>query len=90
MLLRDRCSGARVRLRLFSELERADLALGKAVEWRLRFALEHSSIRPVASVVLSYSVEHSKNSATRPPMIGPAPHDLLLYCRGVDVDDEAR
>ena len=66
MLLRDRCSEARVRSRLFSELGRADLALRKAVEWRFRFALEHSSIRPVASVVLSYSVEHLKNAAARP------------------------
>ena len=45
MLLRDRCSEARVRSRLFSELGRADLALRKAVDWRLRFALEHSSGR---------------------------------------------
>jgi hypothetical protein len=39
----DRCSEARVRSRLFSELGRADLALRKAVDWRLRFAQEHSS-----------------------------------------------
>ena len=45
MLLRDRCSEARVRSRLFSELGRADLAHRKAVDWRLRFAQEYSSGR---------------------------------------------
>ena len=45
MLQRDRCSEAGVRSRLFSELERADLAHRKAVDWRRRFALEHSSGR---------------------------------------------
>ena len=45
MLQRDRCSEARVRLRLFSELGRADSALRKAVDWPFRFALA-AVVRP--------------------------------------------